>query len=81
MCYYFRLSDPPSSLVGGVHTKASTVMTSIVTARINYWQKIPEGHVVFNIDVSSQKARRSDQILCERVQRETEKSERQLVAT
>ena len=28
------------------------VMTSIVTARINYWEKLAEGHVVFNIDVS-----------------------------
>eukprot|EP00752_Nemacystus_decipiens_P009113 g8137.t1 len=27
-------------------------MTSIVTARINYWEKLEEGHVVFNIDVS-----------------------------
>lgn len=29
-----------------------TTMTSIVTARINYWDKIPEGYVVFNIEVS-----------------------------
>ncbi|CAM9483241.1 unnamed protein product [Ectocarpus sp. 12 AP-2014] len=27
-------------------------MTSIVTARINYWDKIPAGYVVFNIEVS-----------------------------
>lgn len=30
---------------------ASVAMTSIVTARINYWEKLPQGHVVFNIDV------------------------------
>ncbi len=60
------------------------VMTSIVTARINFWEKIPEGHVVFNIDVSQRVsdhrsmvrvAQRCSSFECDRVETD-QKSER-----
>lgn len=40
-------------------------MTSIVTARINFWNKKPEGYVVFNMDVSAKQTEVSIPLLCE----------------